>query len=43
MLKSEFVCFGTHEIARKMHKKITSGWGSVPDPAGVAYDTPQTP
>jgi len=34
------VCFKTHEIASKMHKKY--GWGTATDPTGGAYDAPQT-
>ena len=30
------------DFKAKMHH-IDFGWGSVPDPAGVAYSAPQTP
>ena len=31
------------EFKAKMHQNPKFGWGSAPDPAGEAYNAPQTP
>ena len=31
------------DFKAKMHQNLKFGWGSAPDPAGVAYSAPQIP